>query len=248
MSELELNSPHKEFPFSYHGRYGRLSYIAWSFILSLFSITAVVFTALLYISILSFSGEKFDFETFYTTSLGYFFIALLIGLIIGFTVLLFNITIRRLHDLNKSGWLSLLAFAPFVNLFFWIYVCCFKGTDGANSYGEKHPTSLAEVYLGSIYGVFLAIYLVIHLAFSAFGILTTGLNFSELKNQFDTQQYSELGDECVGDDCYIEEEYDPLAEEAYENESVEDEEVNAELDAIEAELLAEEERNKAKQI
>lgn len=46
------------------------------------------------------------------------------------------ITIRRLHDLDKSGWFILLAFVPIVNIAFLIYIWFFKGTDGYNRYGE----------------------------------------------------------------------------------------------------------------
>ena len=38
--------------------------------------------------------------------------------------------IKRLHDLDKSGWLYLLGIIPIVNFFFAIYLIAFKGTDG----------------------------------------------------------------------------------------------------------------------
>lgn len=44
--------------------------------------------------------------------------------------------IRRLHDLNRAGWLVLLFFLPYVNISLAIYLLFFKGTDGANQYGE----------------------------------------------------------------------------------------------------------------
>ena len=45
------------------------------------------------------------------------------------------IQIRRLHDLNKSGYFVLLAFIPVVNLLFELYLLFTKGTDGTNIYG-----------------------------------------------------------------------------------------------------------------
>ena len=45
------------------------------------------------------------------------------------------ITIRRLHDLDKSGWFILLALVPIVNIGFAIYLWFFKGTDGYNRFG-----------------------------------------------------------------------------------------------------------------
>ena len=46
------------------------------------------------------------------------------------------LSIRRLHDLNKSGWFSLLLLIPYIGVLFAIYMLFFKGTDGPNQYGE----------------------------------------------------------------------------------------------------------------
>ena len=43
--------------------------------------------------------------------------------------------IRRLHDLDKSGWWYLLLFVPLVNFFFALYMLFCKGTYGNNQYG-----------------------------------------------------------------------------------------------------------------
>ena len=50
------------------------------------------------------------------------------------------LTIRRLHDLDRSGWFILLALVPFVNILFAIYIWFFKGTDGYNRYGADPLT------------------------------------------------------------------------------------------------------------
>ncbi|MCB2086178.1 MAG: DUF805 domain-containing protein [Sphingomonadaceae bacterium] len=61
------------------------------------------------------------------------------------------VTIRRLHDLNLSGWLYLgffvLMLIPFVNFLAWIgliVVMCLPGTAGPNKYGEDplNPVSV----------------------------------------------------------------------------------------------------------
>lgn len=44
--------------------------------------------------------------------------------------------VRRLHDLNHNGFWSLLAFVPVASFFLLLYLCCFRGTRGRNSYGE----------------------------------------------------------------------------------------------------------------
>ncbi len=46
------------------------------------------------------------------------------------------VAVRRLHDLDKSGWLYLLAFIPFVSLLL-LYWFCSKGTDGTNRFGPQ---------------------------------------------------------------------------------------------------------------
>lgn len=43
--------------------------------------------------------------------------------------------IRRLHDLNKSGWFMLLLLIPLINLVFALYVYLAPGQVGANKYG-----------------------------------------------------------------------------------------------------------------
>lgn len=47
----------------------------------------------------------------------------------------YMLTIRRLHDLNKSGWFCLLMLVPFVNNIFPFYVLLAPGTVGPNEYG-----------------------------------------------------------------------------------------------------------------
>ncbi len=49
--------------------------------------------------------------------------------------------IKRLHDLNKTGWLYLLSIVPLVNLFFWIYLLVWKGDEGDNQYGSPNSGS-----------------------------------------------------------------------------------------------------------
>ena len=45
------------------------------------------------------------------------------------------LSIRRLHDLNKSGWFMLLSLVPLVNVIFWLYILFAPGTTGWNDYG-----------------------------------------------------------------------------------------------------------------
>ena len=45
------------------------------------------------------------------------------------------LAVRRLHDLNSSGWFVLISFIPFGQLLI-LWLMSKKGTDGVNNYGE----------------------------------------------------------------------------------------------------------------
>lgn len=47
----------------------------------------------------------------------------------------FPLAVRRLHDLNSSGWFVLISFIPFGQLLI-LWLMFKKGTDGVNDYGE----------------------------------------------------------------------------------------------------------------
>jgi uncharacterized membrane protein YhaH (DUF805 family) len=61
--------------------------------------------------------------------------------LIGLAVVCIQIllTIQRSHDFNATGWLSLLALVPLINLMFWFV----PGTDGPNRYGPPPPPNTA---------------------------------------------------------------------------------------------------------
>ena len=47
----------------------------------------------------------------------------------------YMLTIRRLHDLNRSGWWCVGFFIPMVNFVLGIYLIFIRGTNGPNQYG-----------------------------------------------------------------------------------------------------------------
>ena len=63
----------------------------------------------------------------------------------------FVFTIRRLHDRNHTGWLSLLILVPLLNLIFILYLIFAKGDDRSNQYGPRRTTKAWEKVLGLIY-------------------------------------------------------------------------------------------------
>ncbi len=46
-----------------------------------------------------------------------------------------SLIIRRLHDLDKSGWFALIFIIPLIGFLFSLYLMFAKGTDGSNQYG-----------------------------------------------------------------------------------------------------------------
>lgn len=52
------------------------------------------------------------------------------------TVCNISLSVRRLHDLNRSGWWVILLFIPWVDLIAGLYVIFAPGTVGKNDYGD----------------------------------------------------------------------------------------------------------------
>ena len=47
-----------------------------------------------------------------------------------------SLYIRRLHDINRSGWWLLIALIPFIGIITLIFFWCLKGTQEKNTYGD----------------------------------------------------------------------------------------------------------------
>ncbi len=114
------------------GRFGRLSYLGWNMLMS--------FSILIIIGIIAAFSPGLLADP--TTMTGSSMLAtVLIG--IAYIVLLyfsFVFTIRRLHDRNHIGWLSLLILVPGINLVFMLYLIFAKGDDRSNQYGPRRNT------------------------------------------------------------------------------------------------------------
>ena len=48
-----------------------------------------------------------------------------------------SVTVRRLHDTDRSGWWILIGLIPIVGYIWLIVLLCFKGTEGANRFGAN---------------------------------------------------------------------------------------------------------------
>ena len=81
------------------------------------------------------------------SGLGSSSIALILNIILFvlFVIFAFGITVRRCHDVNYSGYLSLIMLIPLVGLIFSIYLLFAPGTAGENKYGAPNTDSLMTV-------------------------------------------------------------------------------------------------------
>lgn len=115
---------------SFSGRLNRKAYIIRGLI------AYVIMMILLAIVDVLFEDEiSFDEFGMLTTSPGtaelfFTFVICAIGIVI-----MVSLGVRRLHDLNRTGWMILLNCVPIANIALSVYMVFFKGTEGGNEYG-----------------------------------------------------------------------------------------------------------------
>jgi uncharacterized membrane protein YhaH (DUF805 family)/Tfp pilus assembly major pilin PilA len=69
---------------------------------------------------------------------------------IGWIVMSIAFGVRRLHDLDKSGWWVLLMLVPLVNLLLVLYMLFAGGSDGENRFGPVPPPNSGWVIAGAV--------------------------------------------------------------------------------------------------
>ncbi|WP_168393891.1 DUF805 domain-containing protein [Acinetobacter indicus] len=138
------------------GRFGRFSYLAWNCLIALLMIPVFLVLTLLFPGLMNIDPAG-----------GISLTPLVLGALIylGVLYLMFIFTIRRLHDRNHTGWLSLLMLVPVANLLLMLYLFFAPGDQRVNSYGPPRATAGWEAALAWIY----IILLVLLFAFAIFG-------------------------------------------------------------------------------
>ena len=134
----------KDNPLSPQGRFGRLSSIGWYAFVHLITFFATI--------ALSLTVGVFNLNTL---SMNHQLVNTLTGIAgLGFVVIfllylyfLMVITVRRLHDMNRSGWFILLFMLTLLNILLGLYLLFGSGTAGINSYGLPRETSVWEKIL-----------------------------------------------------------------------------------------------------
>ncbi len=96
-----------------------------------------------------FSGAFGDFETGAPPANGLPFLWILLLGIAGLALFIpsLAVQVRRFHDQNRTGWLVLLGFIPYVGGLIVLAFMCLPGTPGPNRYGPdpKDPTGTYDV-------------------------------------------------------------------------------------------------------
>lgn len=119
---------------SLSGRIGRLRYLAYG------SGLMLVFYGVLAALMAAFGASILAGGS------GSFIVLGVMGLLyIPLMVFSWGYIVRRLNDLNKSGWLSLLMLVPLANVGLLLYVLFGRGTEGNNNYGAPPPPNTTGV-------------------------------------------------------------------------------------------------------
>lgn len=129
--------------FTFAGRLGRLRYIAYAFGIPILMIALLGIAAAVLVPM----SETFGGAVAVVGGIGILLVCISFGL-------------RRLHDLDKSGWWMLLLIVPLVNIILALYMIFARGVKGSNQYGLETPanstgvkvtaTLCAIYYVGSI--------------------------------------------------------------------------------------------------
>lgn len=150
---MRANLQFSEHPFSWKGRFSRLSYLAWMGVFTFLFLVVLIFDFM--------RLGRVNPEEIHSVYFMYFaFLPTIIFLVLSLYPA-FIFIIRRLHDLNQSGWWSVLIFVPVLSFILYLYLMFFKGDEKRNSYGFPRETRLWEGIFGGIVGLLLIILMIL---------------------------------------------------------------------------------------
>lgn len=124
------------------GRIGRVRFFAYTMMLVLCIMVVMFVVGILGAILLPILGESIG------AVLG---VILMVTIWASMVYVNFAPSIRRLNDLNKTGWISLLHLVPLVNILLWLYLSFARGDEGVNDYGAPaEPPSTLMIILAVI--------------------------------------------------------------------------------------------------
>lgn len=134
----DLEDYNEEPFYSRHGRIGRIRFLSYSVLLWLATMAILAVLGIIYAVFIGLGSDVL--------------IAIISTIIVvvyfaGSLVITFLPAVRRLNDLNRTGWLSLLLFVPFLNFLLWLYLIFAPGDEDSNDYGAPAlpPTTMHTV-------------------------------------------------------------------------------------------------------
>ncbi|ATO18933.1 DUF805 domain-containing protein [Acinetobacter sp. LoGeW2-3] len=135
------------------GRFGRRSYLAWNLLMGFCLTFIFILAAVLLPGTNPFLTPDGSLPMLTLVVLGLIYVAAIYFSII--------FLIRRLHDRNHSGWLSLLVLVPIANLLLVLYVLFAPGNRDNNQFGQPRSTRGWENVLAIIYIVLILLSIVV---------------------------------------------------------------------------------------
>jgi len=154
--------------YSPKGRFSRSRYLAYSLAIAL-PLMLIGIIAAIFIPSLS-AGNPEAFGQFFSGGL----MIVAIPLFIAFFALTVIMLIRRLHDLNLSGWwviaVLILAMIPIVGSLTYAFVYFKGGDQGANRFGPPSPPNTTLITIGAwIFGILMALALIANIVIMIMG-------------------------------------------------------------------------------
>jgi uncharacterized membrane protein YhaH (DUF805 family) len=138
-------------PFEPKGRFTRLSWLAWSLVLTVLGGLALY--AVVAVGLVSMPAPNPQEPPIYLGA------GMLVFQVL-FLVLYLILAIRRFHDIDASGWWSVALVVPIANLVAALILLFKAGDPGPNRFGPPRPTPGWEQVVGIIYIVIMVLGLI----------------------------------------------------------------------------------------
>lgn len=131
--------------FTFSDRLGRLDFIRWQVLIN-FGFFIINVVILILLSKSAIHVPTINFEKIMIASWVIWFVT--------FYIICLFLSIRRLHDLNQSAWLSLIHVLPVISICFLFYLFFAPSNPSANQYGQATANApIEKIILWLIFGL-----------------------------------------------------------------------------------------------